>query len=92
MGKVFKSPVSLGDGYSFAVRAEERPYEEVLQEVSLSLGVPIIDKNSLLGCPVCLEVNGWREPGEISERMKREWFGVGYQSRPPLDKKRFLDG
>lgn len=92
VGKVIKSPVSLGGGYNFAVLAEERPYEEVLQEVSLSLGVPIIDKNSLLGCPVCLEVNGWREPSEISERMKREWFGVGYQPRPPLDRKRFLDG
>lgn len=91
VGKIIKSPVAIGDGYRFALLAEERPYEEVLQEVSLSLGVPILDKNSLLGCPVCLEVNGWRETGEISERMKREWFGAGYHPRPPLDKERFLN-
>ena len=89
-GPVIQAPMGFGPGYDFSVLAEERPYEEVLAEVSLSLGVPILDKESLLGCPVCLEVNGWREPGEISERMKSEWFGLGYQPQAPLDSKRFL--
>ena len=74
-GPVVNQPFSF---YDFNMQMEERLYSEVLSEIALSLGVPILDEKSLLGCPVCLVVNGWREPGEISERMKREWFGLGY--------------
>lgn len=90
VGKLVTAPVMLGPGFRYALIAEERSYAEVLQEVALSLGVPILDKESLLGCPVCLEVNGWREPGEISERMKSEWFGVGYHPQAPLNSGKFL--
>lgn len=90
VGQLIQSPAGIGPGYDFPILAEQRLYEEVLSEVALSLGVPILDKESLLGCPVCLEVNGWRDPGEISERMKSEWFGVGYKTQASLNPKRFL--
>jgi len=77
-GKVIQAPAGLGMGWDFSVLAEERPYEEVLAEVSLSLGVPILDKDSLLGCPICLTVNSWRKSEEITDQMKKDWFGLGY--------------
>jgi hypothetical protein len=63
-----------------AQRAEERLYAEVLEEIALSLGIPILERDDLQGCPVCLVTNGWRDKNEISERMKREWFGMGYKA------------
>ncbi|KKN60385.1 hypothetical protein LCGC14_0532190 [marine sediment metagenome] len=69
----------FGVAYPFMLPGEALPYMEVLEEVSASLGVPILDRRDLKGCPVCLEVNGWRKPIEIDEIMMREWFGAGYE-------------
>lgn len=57
----------------------ERDQKEVLEEVALSLGVPILSKDDLSGCPVCLVTNLWREPEEITPRMYKDWFGAGYK-------------
>lgn len=48
---------------------------EAVETVANDLGVPVLEKNDLAGCPVCLEVNGWREPDEITTEMKIDWFG-----------------
>lgn len=57
----------------------EREAREVLEEISLSLGVPILEKEDISGCPICIQVNRWRESEEISEEMVRSWFGEGYR-------------
>jgi hypothetical protein len=64
-----------------AQMAVVRDQKEVLEEIALSLGVPVLDKEDLRGCPVCLEINGWREPQEITDEMKRNWFGAGYRQQ-----------
>ncbi len=51
---------------------------EVLEAIGMSLGVPVIGREDLRGCPVCLELNGWRQPEEITERMKHDWFGESF--------------
>jgi hypothetical protein len=57
----------------------ERDQKEVLEEIALSLGIPILEKDDLSGCPVCLVTNDWREEREITYHMKRDWFGEGYK-------------
>lgn len=52
---------------------------KTLEGISMSLGVPILDRADLRGCPVCLEINGWRKPGEITDQMKKDFFGEGYK-------------
>lgn len=51
----------------------------VLEEIAARLGVSILAKDDLAGCPSCLEVNGLRRPEEISDKMRREWFGEPHQ-------------
>lgn len=72
------APVVYG-GWGMWGAAEERDQREVLEEVGLSLGVPVLAREDLSGCPMCLTVNGWREPEEITDKMKKDWFGEGYK-------------
>lgn len=68
-------------GYPAMMPGEPRDYNEVLEEVADNLGVPVLDRTDLKGCPVCLEINGWRKSSEIDETMMREWFGAGYEQQ-----------
>lgn len=84
----------LGGYYGFPGQmAVIRDQKEVLEEIALSLGVPILDRTDLRGCPVCLVFNGWRDEKEITEEMRRDWFGAGYTQRERDQKwKEALDG
>ncbi len=80
--KIVHYPYDPYDFLLFASRwtfAEECVQSELLDRLALSLGVPVLEKTDLSGCPSCLEVNGWREKSEITDRMKRDWFGEGYK-------------
>lgn len=52
---------------------------EVLEGIGMSLGVPILDRDDLRGCPQCLVVNKWRKPEEITKKMRHDFFGEGYK-------------
>lgn len=62
-------------GWSFA---EECVQSELLDRLALSLGVPVLEKTDLKGCPSCLIANKWREPKEVTPRMYKDWFGESY--------------
>ena len=52
---------------------------ETMTDIGQTLGIPVLGREDLQGCPVCLEVNGWRKSEEITAKMKRDWFGEGYR-------------
>ncbi|KKN84480.1 hypothetical protein LCGC14_0289420 [marine sediment metagenome] len=53
--------------------------QEVLGAIGMSLGIPILDRDDMRGCPSCLEINGWRKKTEITDRMRKDFFGEGYR-------------
>ncbi len=61
--------------------AEEINYSEALIQVAGHLGVPVLKKTDLAGCPDCLVANGWVEPEVVTEGMRRKWYGAGYVER-----------
>lgn len=82
-GQVIPIPTMVGAPwgglYGGITMGEAREYDQVLDEVAITLGVPILEKDDLRGCPECLIVNSWREPKEITDQMRRDWFGEGYK-------------
>lgn len=71
--------VLLGGLYGWVGQMEECDYAQELDSVALVLGVPILEREDLNGCPECLIVNSWRKPEEVTDQMKRDWFGRGYK-------------
>jgi hypothetical protein len=66
-------PAVIGFGWDY-----DRSQKEALEELAPGLGVPILEKNDLQGCPDCLVVNLWRRSSEITDQMRKDWYGEGY--------------
>jgi hypothetical protein len=65
-------------GY-FGMPTDSFVQTEVMEEIAASLGVPILERHDMEGCPVCLVANSWRKPEEVTKTMRHAWFGEGYR-------------